>query len=89
VAHEIIKLNESSFQDVSDRVEKDDQESPVLQALEEGAYNVVRDDWRNMIDSEVAQDLRKYRNYRGTSVRDLLRALRNKVGVMHFVDVEV
>lgn len=67
------------FQDVSDRVEKDDQESLVLQALEQGAHNVVRDDWRNVIDSEVAQDLRKYRNYRGTSVRDLLRALRNKV----------
>jgi hypothetical protein len=56
----------------------------VLQALEEGAYNVVKDDWRNMIDSEVAQDLRKYRNYRGTSVRDLLRALRNKVSVRYF-----
>lgn len=72
------------FQDVSDRVEKDDHESEVLQALEEGAYNVVKDDWRNMIDSEVAQDLRKYRNYRGTSVRDLLRALRNKVSVRYF-----
>ncbi|KAJ4444309.1 hypothetical protein ANN_06101 [Periplaneta americana] len=66
------------FQDVSDRVEKDDQDSPVLQALETGAYCVVKEDWRNVIDSEVAQDLRKYRNYRGSSVRDLLRALRNK-----------
>jgi hypothetical protein len=56
----------------------------VLQALEEGAYSVVRDDWRNVIDSEVAQDLRRYRNYRGTSVRDLLRALRNKVNVRYF-----
>jgi serine/threonine-protein kinase/endoribonuclease IRE1 len=71
----------SRFQDVSDRVEKDDQESPLLQALEEGACNVVRGDWRNVIDSEVAQDLRRYRNYRGTSVRDLLRALRNKVNL--------
>jgi serine/threonine-protein kinase/endoribonuclease IRE1 len=65
-------------------VEKDDQESVVLQALEERAHCVVRDDWRNVIDSEVAQDLRKYRNYRGTSVRDLLRALRNKVSVRYF-----
>jgi hypothetical protein len=40
---------------------------------------VVRDDWRKVIDIEVAQDLRKYRNYHGRSVRDLLRALRNKV----------
>lgn len=60
-------------------MEKDDQESLVLQALEGGAHSVVRGNWRNVIDSEVAQDLRKYRNYRGTSVRDLLRALRNKV----------
>ena len=62
-------------------MEKDDQESPLLQALEERAYSVVRGDWRNVIDSEVAQDLRRYRNYRGTSVRDLLRALRNKVSL--------
>ena len=40
---------------------------------------VVRDDWRLHIDVEVATDLRKYRSYRGESVRDLLRALRNKV----------
>ncbi|PSN49742.1 Serine/threonine-protein kinase/endoribonuclease IRE1 [Blattella germanica] len=68
----------SFFQDVSDRIEKEDQNSSVLEALEEGSYCVVRQDWRNCIDSEVAQDLRKFRNYRGTSVRDLLRALRNK-----------
>jgi hypothetical protein len=66
-------------------VEKDEQESPVLQALEEGSYSVVKDDWRNMIDSEVAQDLRKYRKNRGKSVRDLLRALRNKVSVRYFL----
>jgi hypothetical protein len=40
---------------------------------------VVRDDLRKVIDMEVAQDLRKYNNYHGTSVRHLLRALCNKV----------
>ncbi|XP_012256735.2 serine/threonine-protein kinase/endoribonuclease IRE1 [Athalia rosae] len=66
------------FQDVSDRVEKDDPDSPALRALESGASRVVQEDWRLHIDVEVATDLRKYRSYRGESVRDLLRALRNK-----------
>ncbi|KAK2585144.1 hypothetical protein KPH14_008650 [Odynerus spinipes] len=66
------------FQDVSDRVEKDQPDSPALIALEGGYQRVVRGDWRMHIDHEVATDLRKYRSYRGESVRDLLRALRNK-----------
>lgn len=65
------------FQDVSDRVEKETDDSFVLKRLEE-CSGVLKSDWRSNIDSEVAEDLRKYRNYRGDSVRDLLRALRNK-----------
>lgn len=68
----------SFFQDVSDRIEKEDVDNFVLKTLEENSLHVVKGDWRVHIDSEVAQDLRKYRNYRGNSVRDLLRALRNK-----------
>lgn len=69
----------SFFQDVSDRVEKDEAATSIaLQALESDGARVVRGDWRNYISDEVAQDLRRYRNYRGISVRDLLRALRNK-----------
>lgn len=67
------------FQDVSDRVEKDNPDSFALRALESRASKVVQEDWRSHIDVEVATDLRKYRSYRGESVRDLLRALRNKV----------
>ncbi|XP_043279722.1 serine/threonine-protein kinase/endoribonuclease IRE1 isoform X2 [Venturia canescens] len=66
------------FQDVSDRVEKDEPSSPALLALESGGSRVVKRDWRIHIDQEVASDLRRYRSYRGESVRDLLRALRNK-----------
>ncbi|XP_011630520.1 serine/threonine-protein kinase/endoribonuclease IRE1 isoform X1 [Pogonomyrmex barbatus] len=66
------------FQDVSDRVEKDQSDSPALIALETCGEHVTGDDWRLYIDLEVATDLRKYRSYRGESVRDLLRALRNK-----------
>ncbi|XP_015122831.1 serine/threonine-protein kinase/endoribonuclease IRE1 [Diachasma alloeum] len=66
------------FQDVSDRVEKDEPDSVALMSLETGGSQVVHSDWRLCIDLEVANDLRKYRSYRGESVRDLLRALRNK-----------
>ncbi|XP_006624186.1 serine/threonine-protein kinase/endoribonuclease IRE1 isoform X1 [Apis dorsata] len=66
------------FQDVSDRVEKEETSSPALLALEFECNRVVQGDWRLLIDVEVATDLRKYRSYRGESVRDLLRALRNK-----------
>ncbi|XP_051171210.1 serine/threonine-protein kinase/endoribonuclease IRE2 [Leptopilina boulardi] len=66
------------FQDISDRVEKDELSSPALRSLETNNNKVVRSDWRSHIDVEVATDLRKYRSYRGESVRDLLRALRNK-----------
>ncbi|XP_011874492.1 PREDICTED: serine/threonine-protein kinase/endoribonuclease IRE1-like [Vollenhovia emeryi] len=66
------------FQDISDRVEKDQSNSPALIALETCGERVTGDDWRLYIDLEVATDLRKYRSYRGESVRDLLRALRNK-----------
>lgn len=68
----------SFFQDVSDRVEKAEPDDDVLLELEDNASPVVKLDWRVHIHEEVAKDLRKYRTYKGTSVRDLLRALRNK-----------
>lgn len=51
----------------------------VLKTLETNGIRVVKGDWRLHIHEEIAKDLRKYRTYRGESVRDLLRALRNKV----------
>lgn len=60
-------------------MEKEQIDSPALIALESDSKRVLQGDWRLLIDVEVAIDLRKYRSYRGESVRDLLRALRNKV----------
>lgn len=60
-------------------MEKEQGDSPALIALESDNSRVIQGDWRLLIDVEVATDLRKYRSYRGESVRDLLRALRNKV----------
>ena len=43
------------FQDVSDRIEKDSVNSPVMLSLERGGVNVVRGDWRDNIGEELRQ----------------------------------
>merc|ERR1719186_1496016 len=66
------------LQDVSDRVEKEEGDSALLAVVERGGKVVTRGDWRESLDTAVVTDLRKHRAYNGRSVRDLLRALRNK-----------
>ncbi|VVC31730.1 PUB domain,Pyrrolo-quinoline quinone beta-propeller repeat,Protein kinase domain,Serine/threonine- [Cinara cedri] len=69
----------SFLQDVSDRVEKELSTSPVMLELEKGGDGVFgRDGWHDQIDPVITSELRKYRTYRTDSIRDLLRAFRNK-----------
>ncbi|KAG8189962.1 hypothetical protein JTE90_009101 [Oedothorax gibbosus] len=70
------KLN--FFQDTSDRIEKEPYDSPIVKSLEKYNYHIVGLDWREHITIELQNDLRKFRTYKGHSVRDLLRAMRNK-----------
>lgn len=63
---------------MSDRIEKEDLQSPVIQLLEKNSGSVVKWNWRQHIGIELQDDLKKFRSYRGGSVRDLLRAIRNK-----------
>uniref|UniRef100_A0AC35G3T1 Endoribonuclease n=1 Tax=Panagrolaimus sp. PS1159 TaxID=55785 RepID=A0AC35G3T1_9BILA len=65
------------FMDVSDRIEKEDETNDVVQRLERYGPRVSRN-WQNEICSFLKEDLRKFRSYRTSSIRDLLRALRNK-----------
>lgn len=67
------------LQDVSDRIEKIDFQHDPLKTLEKNSKYITRDDWNLHLDESITSDLRKYRAYQGNSVRDLLRALRNKV----------
>ena len=69
------------MQDVSDRIEKEALDNYVVKSLEKGGKAVVMSDWKLHITEELQQDLRKFRTYKGSSVRDLLRAMRNKVCV--------
>lgn len=66
------------FGDVSDRIEKEEELSAVVNRLERNARTVVAGNWRSNICDPLAADLRKFRTYKGHSVRDLLRAMRNK-----------
>uniref|UniRef100_A0A8C3M0T5 Serine/threonine-protein kinase/endoribonuclease IRE1 n=1 Tax=Chrysolophus pictus TaxID=9089 RepID=A0A8C3M0T5_CHRPC len=66
------------FQDVSDRIEKEALDGPIVKQLERGGREVVKMDWREHITVPLQTDLRKFRSYKGGSVRDLLRAMRNK-----------
>jgi hypothetical protein len=66
------------FEVVSDKVEKlSDTDAAVLR-LESSGLHVVRKDWTQHLSAELREDLRRFRSYRVHSVRDLLRALRNK-----------
>lgn len=77
------------LQDVSDRVEKANITTEPLSSLEKNAKFVVRGDWNNHLDYAVTADMRKYRGYQGYSIRDLLRALRNKKHHYHELDEEI
>ncbi|XP_030067185.1 serine/threonine-protein kinase/endoribonuclease IRE2 isoform X2 [Microcaecilia unicolor] len=77
------------FQDVSDRIEKEPLSSPLVTALEFEGRSIVRVNWRLHISVPLQTDLRKFRSYKGNSVRDLLRAMRNKKHHYHELPVDV
>ncbi|KAK3586701.1 hypothetical protein CHS0354_039173 [Potamilus streckersoni] len=66
------------FQDVSDRIEKEKEDCEVIQRLETGGTTIIKGDWKKHICLELQNDLRKFRAYKGSNLRDLLRAMRNK-----------
>uniref|UniRef100_A0A8C6XTR9 non-specific serine/threonine protein kinase n=1 Tax=Naja naja TaxID=35670 RepID=A0A8C6XTR9_NAJNA len=66
------------FQDVSDRLEKEPADGPLVSTLEAGSLVVGCGNWQLHLSAPLQADLRKFRRYQGSSVRDLLRAMRNK-----------
>ncbi|WWC69578.1 uncharacterized protein I206_103521 [Kwoniella pini CBS 10737] len=74
--------------DASDRFEimENDPPEPTLITLETNANDVVGKDWYSKLDKTFTNNLGKYRKYKGNSVRDLLRAMRNKKH--HYQDLE-
>ncbi|KHJ41693.1 PQQ enzyme repeat protein [Trichuris suis] len=75
--------------DISDRVEKVDSNDEIVQRLEKNGCRVVGGNWQNRICEALQGDLRRFRSYRGRSICDLLRALRNKRHHYHELSPEV
>ena len=57
-----------------------DPPDPVLVDLEAKSPQVLFNDWIKKLDRNLVDNLGKYRKYESSSVRDLLRVVRNKVG---------
>ncbi|KAL0213609.1 hypothetical protein RCL1_007235 [Eukaryota sp. TZLM3-RCL] len=65
--------------DVSDRVESEPAEHPLVISLEATCRKVVGSTgWMALFDSTFLAELGKHRKYNSNSVRDLLRVVRNK-----------
>ncbi|KKY39033.1 putative serine threonine kinase irei [Diaporthe ampelina] len=74
--------------DVSDAFEREPRDPPslALQALEEGAHEVIPNgDFLSRLHKDFVNSLGKQRKYTGSRLLDLLRALRNKKN--HFRDM--
>lgn len=67
--------------DASDRVELEDRMSDrtLVRALEARATKAIRTpDWTKKLDARLLENMGRYREYDGGSLRDLLRVIRNK-----------
>ncbi|WWC85381.1 uncharacterized protein L201_000244 [Kwoniella dendrophila CBS 6074] len=75
--------------DASDRFEimqTEPKPEQTLIMLEFLASDVIGKDWYSKLDKTFTNNLGKYRKYKGNSVKDLLRAMRNKKH--HYQDLE-
>ena len=66
------------LQDASDRLDSEEKDSAVVLSIERKNSDVIRQNWYNILDPQIRDDLRSRRTYDSKSVSGLLRALRNK-----------
>ena len=64
--------------EASDRFESEPPHSEMRMCLEAQAAAVVGPNWNTHLNQSLLDNLTKYRKYDGSSVRDLLRVIRNK-----------
>ena len=72
------KLRMDFLQELSDILEREEEGSRVLCALEAHAKRVVGAGWDRKLPVELIEDMAKYRRYKFQSLADLLRLIRNK-----------
>ncbi len=66
------------FTELSDRLEHEHPSADIIRALEINGLAVVDHSWNRRLDVSLLEEMGKYRKYDPTSVRDLLRVIRNK-----------
>lgn len=65
--------------DVSNKLEKRDSSSEEIRnEMKAVESDVVYGDWLKKLDAQIVQNLQQRRGYNGTSLEDLIRAIRNK-----------
>jgi serine/threonine-protein kinase/endoribonuclease IRE1 len=64
--------------DLSDKIDQEAIDSPIIQALEKNSQLIVGSGWDKCLYVPLIEDLNKYRKYDISSIRDLLRVIRNK-----------
>jgi len=75
--------------DFSDRLEKESADSIMVLELERSAQQIIFGKWEKRLDITLLEDIGKYRKYDTTSVRDLLRLIRNKRHHYHELSEEL
>lgn len=81
----VVYVWDSVEQDVSDRLEKEPDDSLILRRLEQDAKAVVGTAWNDKLPPELLADVGQYRRYNFGSVRDCIRMIRNKRN--HFTEI--
>lgn len=66
------------LQDVSDRIDKEENTSDVIRLIERDRQKIFGYDWKECLSQDLQDDLGNFRGYNSRSVRHLLRAIRNK-----------
>jgi serine/threonine protein kinase len=64
--------------ELSDRLEHEKIDAPVVVSMESNASQIVTRSWDKKLHPVLKEDMGKYRKYDNSSVRDLLRLIRNK-----------
>lgn len=76
--------------DISNRLEKQDSLSEeIKREMNAVQTDVIRGDWLQQLDHIISQNLQQRRGYKGNSVEDLVRAIRNKRAHYEETSVEI
>lgn len=63
--------------DFSDLIDKN-QASELARRIERQRQRIISYDWMNLLDEELQADVKRFRSYQVSKIRDLLRVIRNK-----------